>query len=161
MKDDGGPPTRQGQFYRYDRDGRVTAHFDKLFTSNGTAFSPDGQTMYLSDSYPDIRPISACDYDLETGAPSRQRVFFDTRQVAGRPDGGTVDSDGCYRMAWCRRVAGRALRQRNGWTRSSRCRSKGRQSRCSAAPISTSFSSHRSVPAPRTIRANQTLAVCL
>lgn len=99
MKDDGGPPARQGQFYRYDPDGRVTAHFDKLFTTNGSAFSPDGQTMYFSDSHPDVRTIWACDYDLDTGTPSRQRVFFDTRQVAGRPDGGTVDADGFYWMA--------------------------------------------------------------
>jgi len=26
-------------------------------------------------------------------------VFFDSRQVDGRPDGGTVDSEGCYWMA--------------------------------------------------------------
>ncbi|WP_421723595.1 SMP-30/gluconolactonase/LRE family protein [Bauldia sp.] len=96
---DGGPPARQGQFYRYDPDGRVTAHFDKMYTTNGSAFSPDGRTMYFSDSYPEVRTIWACDYDLDTGAPSGQRVFFDTREVAGRPDGGTVDADGCYWMA--------------------------------------------------------------
>ncbi len=99
MKDDGGPPARQGQFYRYDPDGRVTAHFDMLFTTNGSAFSPDGRTMYFSDSNPGVRTIWACDYDPDTGTPSRQRVFFDTNQVAGRPDGGTVDADGCYWMA--------------------------------------------------------------
>ncbi len=99
MKDDGGPPERLGQFYRYDPDGRVTAHFDKVFTTNGSAFSPDGRTMYFSDSNPDVRTIWACDYDSESGTPSNQRVFFDTREVAGRPDGGTVDADGCYWMA--------------------------------------------------------------
>lgn len=99
MKDDGGPPARQGQFYRYDPDGRLTAHFDKLYTTNGSAFSPDGRTMYFSDSNPEVRTIWACDYDPDTGTPSSRRVFFDTRQVAGRPDGGTVDADGCYWMA--------------------------------------------------------------
>ena len=99
MKDDGGPPARQGQFYRCDPDGRVTAHFDKLFTTNGSAFSPDGRTMYFSDSNPDVRTIWACDYDPDTGTPTGRRVFFDTGQVAGRPDGGTVDADGCYWMA--------------------------------------------------------------
>lgn len=99
MKDDGGPPERLGQFYRYDPDSRVTAHFDKVFTTNGSAFSPDGRTMYFSDSNPDVRTIWACEYDPESGTPSNQRVFFDTREVAGRPDGGTVDADGCYWMA--------------------------------------------------------------
>ncbi len=99
MKDDGGPPVRRGQFYRYDPDGRVTAHFEKVFTTNGSAFSPDGRTMYFSDSNPEVQTIWACDYDPDSGTPSNRRVFFDTREVAGRPDGGTVDADGCYWMA--------------------------------------------------------------
>ena len=99
MKDGGGPPERLGQFYRYDPDGRVTAHFDKVFTTNGSAFSPDGRIMYYSDSNPDVRTIWACDYNPDSGTPSNRRVFFDTREVAGRPDGGTVDADGCYWMA--------------------------------------------------------------
>jgi L-arabinonolactonase len=55
--------------------------------------------MYCSDSNPQVRTIWACDYDPATGAPGERRVFFDTRAVAGRPDGGTVDADGCYWMA--------------------------------------------------------------
>jgi L-arabinonolactonase len=55
--------------------------------------------MYCSDSNPQVRTIWACDYDPTTGAPSARRIFFDTREVAGRPDGGTVDADGCYWMA--------------------------------------------------------------
>ena len=31
--------------------------------------------------------------------PGEPEVFFDTRAVAGRPDGGTVDADGCYWQA--------------------------------------------------------------
>ncbi|MEM0908113.1 MAG: SMP-30/gluconolactonase/LRE family protein [Pseudomonadota bacterium] len=99
MKDDGGPPERVGQFYRMDADHTVSAHFDKVFTTNGLAFSPSGDTLYYSDSNRDVRTIWACDYDLATGTPSNRRVFFDTRSVAGRPDGGTVDADGCYWMA--------------------------------------------------------------
>ncbi|MEM9221798.1 MAG: SMP-30/gluconolactonase/LRE family protein [Pseudomonadota bacterium] len=99
MKDDGGPPERCGQFYRVDPDRSLTPYFEKVFTTNGMTFSPDGRTLYYSDSNRDVRTIWACDYDLDTGVPSNQRVFFDTRQVAGRPDGGTVDADGCYWMA--------------------------------------------------------------
>lgn len=94
-----GPPERTGAFYRLDADLAVTRYFDGTFTTNGMAFSPDGRTMYLSDSNPDVRTIWACDYDVADGAPTNRRVFFDTRQVAGRPDGATVDADGCYWMA--------------------------------------------------------------
>lgn len=94
-----GQPERTGAFYRLDADLAITRHFDETFTTNGLAFSPDGRTLYFSDSNPEVRTIWACDYNPNTGTPSNQRVFFDTRQVAGRPDGGTVDAEGCYWMA--------------------------------------------------------------
>ena len=93
------PPERTGAFYRIDADHKVTQFWDGTFTTNGMAFSPDGRTFYLSDSNPEVRTIWACDYDTDTGRPTNKRVFFDTRQVAGRPDGATVDADGCYWMA--------------------------------------------------------------
>ena len=55
--------------------------------------------MYFSDSNPDIRKIWSCDYDTETGLPTAAELFFDTNAVAGRPDGGTVDAEGCYWQA--------------------------------------------------------------
>ncbi|HEY8594211.1 MAG TPA: SMP-30/gluconolactonase/LRE family protein [Devosiaceae bacterium] len=96
---DGGEPEKRGRFYRLDPDLQVTPWRDGIFTTNGLAFSPDGRTMYFSDSNPAVRTIWRCDYDTGTGIPSEPEVFFDTRSVAGRPDGGTVDSDGCYWMA--------------------------------------------------------------
>ncbi len=96
---DGGDLERSGRFYRLDPDLAVTPWKDGIYTTNGLAFSPDGKTMYFSDSNPDERMIWACDYDTDTGTPGAPRVFFDTRAVAGRPDGGTVDSDGCYWQA--------------------------------------------------------------
>ena len=99
MRDDGSPPERRGRFYRLDADHGVTPWLDPVFTSNGLAFSPDGKVMYFADTNRDVRTIWACDYDLDTGVPSNPRVFFDTREVAGRPDGATVDADGGYWMA--------------------------------------------------------------
>ena len=99
MRDDGSPPERRGSFYRFDPDRSVSRHLDTVFTTNGLAFSPDGRTLYFSDSNAGVRTIWAADYDVDTGMPSNVRVFFDTRAVAGRPDGGTVDADGCYWMA--------------------------------------------------------------
>ena len=55
--------------------------------------------MYVSESHVDTRTIWAFDYDPETGMPDNRRVFVDTHDFAGRPDGGTVDADGCYWMA--------------------------------------------------------------
>jgi sugar lactone lactonase YvrE len=65
-------------------------------TPNGMAFSPDGQTMYLSDSHPHRQTVWVFDYDLETGTPRDRRVFVDFKPLPGRPDGAAVDADGCY-----------------------------------------------------------------
>ena len=67
-----------------------------LYTPNGMAFSPDGRTMYLSDSHPKSQLIWAFDYDTASGTPTNQRVFVDTNSLPGRPDGAAVDTDGCY-----------------------------------------------------------------
>jgi len=94
-----GAPEKVGSFYRFDSEYQSTRFFDHVYTTNGLAFSPDGRTMYFSDSNPAVRTIWRCDYDPENGTPGTPHVFFDTREVQGRPDGGTVDADGCYWMA--------------------------------------------------------------
>lgn len=96
---DGGTPAPEGQFFRLDPDFGVTPWKDRIYTTNGLAFSPDGTTMYFSDSFAEVRTIWQAPYDLDTGTPGPAEVFFDTRAVAGRPDGGTVDTDGCYWQA--------------------------------------------------------------
>lgn len=96
---DGGEPAAQGTFYRLDPDLSLTAWRDGFWTTNGLAFSPDGRTMYHSDSNPRVRTIWACDYDTETGTPGAMRVLKDTTSLPGRPDGGTVDAEGCYWQA--------------------------------------------------------------
>jgi len=85
-----------GSFYRLDPDHSCTPMMSDFWVTNGTAFSPDGKTMYVSDTGAAVRTIWAFDYDTETGTPSNRRVFFDTTGMDGRPDGGTVDADGCY-----------------------------------------------------------------
>jgi len=96
---DGGTPEALGSFYRLDKDLTVTRWKSEFFTTNGLAFSPSGNRMYFAESHRSIRTIWACDYDIETGTPAEPEVFFDTTAVAGRPDGGTVDSEGCYWQA--------------------------------------------------------------
>ena len=65
-------------------------------TPNGMAFSPDGRTMYLSDSHPNRQTVWVFDYDPETGTPHDRRVFIDFKPLPGRPDGAAVDTDGGY-----------------------------------------------------------------
>ena len=96
---DGGDPEPTGRFYRLDPNLSCRPWLENIYTTNGLAFSGDGKTMYFSDSHPKVRTIWTCDYDTDTGTPSNRRVFYDTRTLRGRPDGGTVDADGCYWMA--------------------------------------------------------------
>ena len=39
---------------------------------SGVGESPDGKTMYLSDSHPLVQLVWAFDYDTATGTPSNQ-----------------------------------------------------------------------------------------
>ncbi len=85
-----------GILYRYEQADGLKKMLDGLITPNGLGFSPDGRTMYLSDSHPSVQTIWAFDYDTATGTPSRRRVFVDMKPLPGRPDGAAVDEDGCY-----------------------------------------------------------------
>jgi sugar lactone lactonase YvrE len=86
-----------GKLYRYSVDGGLSAPIvSGLLTQNGLAFSPDGRTMYLSDSHPHSQQVWAFDYDTELGVPHNQRLFIDMKQQRGRPDGAAIDADGCY-----------------------------------------------------------------
>jgi sugar lactone lactonase YvrE len=98
-----------GQLYRYHGAHGLSAPIvSSLLTQNGLAFSPDGRTMYLSDSHPLRQLVWAFDYDTDSGTPHNQRVFVDMRSLPGRPDGAAVDTDGCY---WtCANDAGLILR---------------------------------------------------
>jgi sugar lactone lactonase YvrE len=99
----------EGHLYRYSAvDGISAPLVSNLIVQNGLAFSPDGRTMYLSDSHPSRQLIWAFDYDPASGMPSRQRVFVDMNTQRGRPDGAAMDIDGCYWI--CGNDAGCLLR---------------------------------------------------
>lgn len=74
-----------------------------ISTSNGLAWSPDGRTLYWSDTYQ--HRIYALDFDGSDGSLSRQRVFAqfpkkgEAAVYGGRPDGAAVDAEGCYWVA--------------------------------------------------------------
>ncbi|AKA81577.1 gluconolactonase [Pseudomonas synxantha] len=86
----------EGILYRYASGRAPHAQLDGFITLNGLAFSPDGRTMYASDSHPQVQQVWAFDYDTNTGTPSNRRLFIDMNHFPGRPDGAAVDADGCY-----------------------------------------------------------------
>lgn len=80
----------------FDAYGNQRALADQFIVPNGMAFSPDGRTMYLSDSHPSVATVWRYDYDVATGVPANRRVFIARGSMTGRPDGAAVDVDGCY-----------------------------------------------------------------
>lgn len=88
-----------GSLYRLDIDGSLTELDQGIAISNGPCWSPDNKTLYFSDSID--YAIYAYDYDIETGTASNRRLFANTRELEGIPDGATVDTDGLMWMAIC------------------------------------------------------------
>ena len=81
-----------GSVYRIDTDGSVTELLDSVDLPNGMGFTPDRETLYLTESYEDT--IYTFDYDAETGSIDNRSVFVDASEDEGMPDGLTVDADG-------------------------------------------------------------------
>lgn len=77
-----------------------------FWTVNGLAFSPDGRTIYVSDSHPSVATVWKAPYDVTSGKVGPREVFatFDAR--AGRPDGAAIDANGNY---WIAGVGGGTL----------------------------------------------------
>jgi sugar lactone lactonase YvrE len=83
----------QGHYFRYEN-GVAVDGLAGITVANGTAFSPDGRTMYHAESM--SRTIFALDYDPDTGIASNERVFATLPEAFGIPDGATVDAEGYY-----------------------------------------------------------------
>lgn len=80
--------------YRLGADGQIMPMANDGLTLNGVAMSPDGRTLYLADTPRHL--IFAFDLDATSGALANRRVFHQFPQGEGRPDGGSVDAEGCY-----------------------------------------------------------------
>lgn len=98
--------TAQGRLYALQGKARIDCLERGLRTQNGLAFSPDGRTLYLSDSEPSVQAIWRYDYDPVGARCSHRTLFFDMRRASGRPDGAAMDTDGCY---WSAAIDGWAL----------------------------------------------------
>jgi len=86
-----------GALYRLDGDWSVEAPLTDLTIPNGIGWSPDGSTMYFTDST--WGRIDAFAYDLASGTATERRTFVEIPADAGLPDGLTVDEDGCVWVA--------------------------------------------------------------
>lgn len=97
-----------GSLYRVDPDGTATRMVGDVIVSNGIAFSPDGRTLYFTDTRRHL--CFAFDLDLDDGTITGKRIFADHTATGDRPDGACVDADGCIWMAFF--AGGRIVRHR-------------------------------------------------
>lgn len=90
-------PGPDGGLFRLDPDRSLTRLDAGVHFSNSPCWSPDGTTLYFSDSW--ISTTYAYDYEVETGGVSNRRPFVNTSDLGGLPDGATVDADGLFWVA--------------------------------------------------------------
>jgi sugar lactone lactonase YvrE len=95
-----------GVLYRLELDGTCTTVLTGLTVSNGIGWSPDGSTMYLSDS--GTARIDAFDFDAASGDLSRRRTIVQVTEPGVAPDGLTIDDSGDL---WVAIWGGGALRR--------------------------------------------------
>lgn len=81
-----------GKLIRVDTDGKASVLDEGFHLANGLGFSPDGKTLYFTDSV--ARRIYAYDYDLDMGSVRNRRVFVQVPREEGIPDGLAVDGEG-------------------------------------------------------------------
>ena len=104
---DNGETEKTGSLFRLDPAGPVVV--DKGYAiTNGPCFSPDGRTLYHTDSTESV--IYAFDV-TDDGSVSNKRVFVTIEEGAGHPDGSGVDAEGCL---WTCLFFGGAARRYSG-----------------------------------------------
>jgi sugar lactone lactonase YvrE len=81
-----------GTLYRIAPDGVCTAMRTGIVIPNSLAWTPDGRTMYFTDSVHNV--IWAFDYDMQSGEMTNERVFVNAGANPGSPDGSCIDADG-------------------------------------------------------------------
>ena len=89
-----------GALYVLDAYFTLTRVLEGMMISNGLAWSPDGRTLYHTDT--PTRTISAYAFDAATGAVTGKRMFARFEGETERPDGAAVDRDGCYWITFYR-----------------------------------------------------------
>jgi len=94
---DMGAAPHRGHLYRVDPDGRCSRMDSGFTVPNGLGFSPDDRRMYFTDT--DRHTIFEYDFDLAAGTIGNRRPLIRIDPAEGKPDGLTVDADGCLWVA--------------------------------------------------------------
>lgn len=81
-----------GKLYRLDADGRARVQDRGYVVTNGPVVSPDGRTLYHTDTLSDV--VYAFDL-AEDGAITNKRPFVRITRPDAHPDGCFVDAEGC------------------------------------------------------------------
>ena len=79
--------------YRLDADLSLHEMEQNVMVANGPAWSPDKRLLYFCDTR--LWEIYAYDFDAASGAIANKRLFVRLPEGVGKPDGITVDSEGC------------------------------------------------------------------
>ena len=95
---------RKGRLYRLDTDSSLTRILDNIGCSNGMGLTPDGKSLYYTDT--SARTIYRFAYDRASGELTDRAVFAVSEDGGGYPDGMTVDADG---FVWSARWDGGCL----------------------------------------------------
>lgn len=95
-----------GSLFRVDLDGSVTRVLEDRQISNGIDWSPDGGTIYYSDS--GHRVVYSATYDVERGELGPLSPLIEPPEDYGANDGLTVDAEG---MLWIAFWGGSAVRR--------------------------------------------------
>ena len=81
-----------GALYRIDTDLSCHQMVTDVNCSNGIGWSPDGLTMFYTDTW--TYRVDQFDFDPDTGAIANRRPFAEVPAGEGAPDGLTVDAEG-------------------------------------------------------------------
>lgn len=87
------PAPGGGKLFHLDGD-RLVPVLDGISCANGLAFSPDGRSLYFSDSL--TKRLDKWDLDPATGQIANRRTIAELGPGEGVIDGSTVDSEGGY-----------------------------------------------------------------
>ena len=87
-------PERPGRQYRIDPDGSYTVVIPEVGTPNGMGFTPDGKSVYFTDTHTHL--IQRFAYDRASGEIADPQTFASVpfEAAEGGPDGMTVDAAG-------------------------------------------------------------------
>lgn len=96
---EGGDGALISSVVRVDADLTVTTIVEGIGCTNSICFTPDGRTMFLTDSF--VGDVFAFGYDTDTGTPGQRRILKSYGPGEGSPDGSCVDAEGAvWNAVW-------------------------------------------------------------